>query len=47
MLVESIAGYMPIPDPETYVGPPALGALAGPLGPIAMAARLLGADEGE
>jgi fructokinase len=45
LLVESIAGYMPIPDPGTYVSAPALGPLAGPLGPVAMAERLLGADE--
>jgi fructokinase len=51
LLVESLAGYMPLPDPETYVCAPALGALAGPLGPIAMAEtlveRTLGADEGD
>lgn len=46
-LVESIAGYMPIPDPETYVCAPALGPLAGPLGAVALAQRLLGAEEGE
>jgi len=49
LLVESLAGYMPLPDPETYICPPALGPMAGPLGPIAMAQRLvepaLGADE--
>jgi len=45
LLVESIAGYMPIPEPETYVCPPQLGVLAGPLGPIAMAARLPGPDQ--
>ena len=45
LLVESLAGYMPIPEPETYVCAPALGAEAGPLGPIALAARLLGAHE--
>ena len=47
LLVESIAGYMPIPDPATYVCAPELGALAGPLGPIAMAARLLRPDQGD
>jgi len=44
-LVESIAGYMPIPDPGNYVCAPALGPQAGPLGPVAMALGLLGADE--
>jgi fructokinase len=47
LLVESIAGYMPLPDAETYVCAPALGAQAGPLGPVAMALRLLGADESD
>jgi fructokinase len=47
MLVESIAGYMPIPEPETYVCVPELGRQAGPLGPVAMALGLLGADEGD
>jgi fructokinase len=45
-LEESLAGYMLLPDPGTYVRPPGLGALAGPLGPIALALRALGADEG-
>jgi fructokinase len=49
LLVESLAGYMPLPDPETYICSPALGPMAGPLGPIAMAQRLiepaLGTDE--
>jgi fructokinase len=45
LLARSIAGYMPIPDPGSYVCAPALGPLAGPLGPVAMAERLLGADE--
>lgn len=40
LLATSIAGYMPIPDPQTYVCAPVLGPLAGPLGPVAMAARL-------
>lgn len=47
LLAGSMAGYMPIPDPETYVCAPALGPRAGPLGPIAMALGLLGADEGD
>ena len=34
-LIESLAGYMPLPTP--YVTEPGLGDLAGPLGPIAMA----------
>jgi len=46
LLAESLAGYMPLPDPETYVRAPGLGALAGPLGPIALAERALRADEG-
>jgi fructokinase len=49
LLVESLAGYMPLPDPQTYVCAPGLGTLAGPLGPVAMALSLfepaLGADE--
>jgi fructokinase len=49
LLVESLAGYMPLPHPETYICSPALGPMAGPLGPIAMAQALvepaLGADE--
>ena len=47
LLVESIAGYMRIPEPATYVCAPALGPQAGPLGPVAMALRLFGADEGD
>jgi fructokinase len=39
-LRESIAGYIDLP-PAPYVMPPALGDLAGPLGPIAMASALL------
>ncbi|HEY0413047.1 MAG TPA: ROK family protein [Allosphingosinicella sp.] len=37
-LVASLAGYMPVP-PGPYVTTPGLGGLAGPLGPIALAAR--------
>jgi fructokinase len=37
-LVESLAGYMTLPDRGGYVVPPALGDLAGPLGAIALAA---------
>jgi fructokinase len=36
MLRESIAGYVTIPDDQPYVTAPALGALAGPLGPVAL-----------
>lgn len=36
MLRESIAGYVSIPDDQPYIGAPALGPLAGPLGPIAL-----------
>ncbi|HEY6048346.1 MAG TPA: ROK family protein [Sphingomicrobium sp.] len=36
MLVDSLAGYMPLP-PGRYVQPPGLGAEAGPLGAIALA----------
>jgi fructokinase len=39
-LRESIAGYIDLP-PAPYVMPPALGDMAGPLGPIAMASALL------
>jgi fructokinase len=37
LLVESLAGYMTIPRPGSYVTPPGLGDRAGPLGPIALA----------
>ena len=37
MLVESLNGYMQLPDGEPYVRAPALGSNAGPLGAIALA----------
>ena len=37
LLVESIAAYMELPNPGSYVTAPGLGDRAGPLGPIAMA----------
>jgi fructokinase len=37
LLVESLAGYMRLPEGRPYVGPPGLGDKAGPLGPIALA----------
>lgn len=46
MLVESLAGYMRLPEGRPYVGPPGLGDEAGPLGPIALALESAGrADE--
>ncbi|HEV2866135.1 MAG TPA: ROK family protein, partial [Allosphingosinicella sp.] len=42
MLRDSLAGYMALPDDGPYVRAPGLGDLAGPLGPIALAAALLG-----
>lgn len=38
-LIESLAGYMPLPGDGDYVVPPRLGDLAGPLGSIALAAN--------
>jgi fructokinase len=38
MLVESLAGYVALPGKGRYVTAPGLGAEAGPLGPIALAA---------
>jgi fructokinase len=46
LLDESLAGYITLPAGGDYVCAPGLGALAGPLGPIALARRALGADEG-
>jgi len=37
MLVESLNGYMTLPEPGPYIRPPELGADAGPLGAIALA----------
>jgi len=37
MLVQSLAGYMQLPEGEAYLRAPALGADAGPLGAIALA----------
>ncbi len=37
LLVESLAGYMELPNRGSYVTAPGLGDRAGPLGPIAMA----------
>jgi fructokinase len=37
MLIDSLAGYMPLPEGERYIRPPTLGADAGPLGAIALA----------
>lgn len=37
MLAESLAGYVALPPERPYIRPPALGALAGPLGAIALA----------
>jgi fructokinase len=37
-LVDSLNGYLTLPDPSDYVVAPALGAAAGPLGSIALAA---------
>ncbi|MFN3388016.1 MAG: ROK family protein [Allosphingosinicella sp.] len=45
LLRESMAGYMPLPDAGAYVTAPGLGALAGPLGPIALAQAAL--DRGD
>ncbi|WP_420144273.1 ROK family protein [Sphingobium sp.] len=40
-LLDSLNGYMPLPDPGHYVVAPALGGQAGPLGAIALAASAL------
>lgn len=40
-LLDSLAGYMPLPDDGDYIVPPLLGARAGPLGSIALAAGAL------
>jgi fructokinase len=37
MLVESLAGYVELPNGGSYVRPPGLGSMAGPLGAIALA----------
>jgi fructokinase len=37
MLIESLNGYMVLPEPGPYIRPPALGRDAGPLGSIALA----------
>lgn len=47
LLRESMAGYMPIPDEGGYVTAPGLGALAGPLGPIALAEAALSRGDRE
>ena len=41
LLIESLAGYMQLPQGRPYVGPPGLGDSAGPLGPIALAIAAL------
>ncbi|RIA46863.1 fructokinase [Hephaestia caeni] len=42
-LIESLGGYMPLPDDGPYVVAPQLGAMAGPLGAIALAMGAAGA----
>jgi fructokinase len=44
-LAESLAGYVPLPPVEDYVCAPGLGAMAGTLGPVALALRGLRAQE--
>jgi fructokinase len=41
-LIESLAGYMPLPRGGDYIVAPRLGDLAGPLGSIALAANAAG-----
>ncbi|MGK6356523.1 ROK family protein [Sphingomonas sp. DT-207] len=43
-LVDSLNGYMQLPDGEAYVTSPALGDMAGPLGSIALAAAAASAE---
>lgn len=45
-LLNSLAGYMPLAGPENYVVAPSLGAMAGPLGPVALAEEALAQSEG-
>lgn len=44
LLVESLAGYVDLPAETPYLRPPGLGAMAGPLGAIALAMDSLRAD---
>ena len=39
LLIDSLAGYIELPEGQPYIQPPRLGALAGPLGAIALAMR--------
>lgn len=41
LLVESLAGYVALPEGRSYVRPPELGAMAGPLGAVALALGLV------
>ena len=41
LLVESLAGYLPLPGPAPFIVAPTLGAQAGPLGSIALARQSL------
>lgn len=43
LLIESLAGYVALPEDRPYIRAPGLGDLAGPLGPIALALDRLGA----
>ena len=45
-LIDSLAGYIPLPTGGAYVVAPRLGDLAGPLGSIALAANAAGRAEG-
>jgi fructokinase len=41
MLVDSLNGYMQLPQDGPYIRPPALGVNAGPLGAVALAMSAL------
>lgn len=46
-LLDSLAGYMPLAERKPYVVFPGLGDMAGPLGPIALAANAMSDVEGD